>query len=58
MTKIVNIRNIPDDVHRKLKERAAKAGMSLSAYVLFEIRKSAAVPTPEEMKRRLAKLRR
>jgi antitoxin FitA len=44
----VQIRNVPDDLHRTLKARAAKAGMSLSDYLLAELRRSAEVPTMEE----------
>ena len=44
----IQIRNVPDDLHRLLKARAAKAGMSLSDYLLAEIRKSAEVPPMDE----------
>jgi antitoxin FitA len=44
----VQIRNVPDDLHRTLKARAAKSGMSLSDYLLAELRRSAEVPTMEE----------
>jgi plasmid stability protein len=53
---MIQIRNVPDPLHRKLKARAAMAGMSLSDYILFEIRKSAEVPTLEEFRERLRKL--
>ena len=52
----IQIRNVPPDVHRKLKARAAKAGMSLSEYLLAEVTKLAALPTIEEMVERLRKL--
>ena len=35
----IQIRNVPDDLHRKLKMRAAQAGMTLSDYLLAEIRR-------------------
>ena len=38
MSKMIQIRNVPDDLHRRLKSRAALAGMSLSDYLLNEIR--------------------
>ena len=38
MSKMVQIRNVPDALHRKLKARAAAAGQSLSDYLLGEIR--------------------
>ena len=44
----VQIRNVPDPLHRKLKARAAAAGMSLSDYLRRELERSAAAPTMEE----------
>ena len=51
---MIQIRNVPDDLHRTLKERAAKYGMSLSDYLLSEVEKVAEKPTLEEMMERLA----
>jgi antitoxin FitA len=48
MSKMVQIRNMPDEIHRVLKSRAAAQGMSLSDYLLQELRKSAEVPTIAE----------
>jgi len=56
MAVMVQIRNMPEELHLKMKERAAKAGMSLSQYLLMELRKSAEVPTMEEMRERLRNL--
>ena len=56
MSKMIQIRNVPDLLHRKLKSRAALAGMSLSDYLLAEVRSIAAQPTLEEMRARLARL--
>jgi antitoxin FitA len=53
MTKMIQIRNVPDDLHRTLKVRAAKAGMTLSDYLLSEIGQVAAKPTLAEMMERL-----
>ena len=53
MGKTIRIRNVPDRLHRRLKARAARAGMSLSAYLLFEIREIANVPTLAELCERL-----
>jgi plasmid stability protein len=53
MAVLVQIRNVPEDLHRKLKARAALAGMSISEYLLQEIEKSLARPTPEELRQRL-----
>jgi len=56
MTKTIQLRNVPDALHRKLKSRAARAGMSLSEYLLREIRHIAEKPTMAQMVRRLEKL--
>jgi antitoxin FitA len=50
---MVQIRNVPDDLHRKLKARAALAGMSISEFLLREIERSLARPTPAELLERL-----
>ena len=39
MPKMIQIRNVPDEVHKALKIRAAKAGMSLSEFLLREVAK-------------------
>lgn len=54
MTKMIQIRNVPDDLHRTLKERAAREGMTLSDYLLSEVEKVAEKPTLAEMMERLA----
>jgi hypothetical protein len=45
MTKMIQIRNVPDDLHRTLRVRAAKAAMTLLHYLLSEIEQVAAKPT-------------
>ncbi len=50
---MIQIRNVPDDLHRELKARAAREGMSLSDYLLREIRAVAERPTLAEMRARL-----
>ena len=52
--KLLQIRNVPEDVHRTLKSRAALAGMSLSEYALAELRRAAERPTREEILARIA----
>lgn len=47
------IRDVSDDVAATLKERAASAGMSLSAYVAAELAKIATRPTNEQIVARL-----
>jgi plasmid stability protein len=51
---MIQIRNVPDSLHRKLKSRAALAGKSLSEYLLGEIREAAERPTIEDLRARLA----
>jgi antitoxin FitA len=53
MPKMIQVRNVPDDLHRTLKARAAEAGMSLSDYIKRELEQSAARPTFEEFDRRV-----
>src|SRR5690349_16631106 len=53
MSKMVQLRNVPDALHRSLKARAALAGMSLSDYLLAEIREIAERPTLAELRDRL-----
>lgn len=50
---LIQIRNVPEDVHRTLKARAAAAGVSLSDYVLREVTRVARAPTPEELDERI-----
>ena len=53
MTRMIQIRNVPETIHRTLKARAALAGMSLSDYLLAELRRIAERPTLEQMRERL-----
>jgi antitoxin FitA len=55
MSKMIQLRNVPDVLHRTLKARAAMAGMSLSDYLLAEIREIAERPTLMEFRERLQK---
>jgi plasmid stability protein len=54
MSVMIQLRNVPDDLHRQLKIRAAKEGSSLSAYLIGELEKIAAQPTLQELQARLA----
>lgn len=56
MSAMIQIRNVPDALHRKLKSRAALAGMTLSDYLLRQIREIAERPTIDEMRARLERL--
>ena len=53
MSKMIQIRNVPDKLHRKLKARAALEGLSLSDYLMRQVERLAERPTAEELRRRL-----
>jgi plasmid stability protein len=53
MSKMVQVRNVPDALHRRLKARAAESGQTLSDYLLRELERLAARPTRQEMLARL-----
>lgn len=57
MPVMVQIRNVPSDLHRELKARAALEGMSLSDYLLRELRHSIDRPTLDEIRKRLSSRR-
>jgi antitoxin FitA len=48
MSGMIQIRNVPDELHRELKVRAARTGMTLSDYLLAELRALAVRPTMQE----------
>src|SRR5918996_3963763 len=54
MPKMIQLRHVPDELHRKLKARAALEGLSLSDYLLQEVRRVAERPTLVELRHRLA----
>ena len=56
MGKLVQIRDVPEHVHRTLKARAAHAGISLSEYLRAELTLIASRPSPEEVRERLRRL--
>ena len=53
MAEMIQLRHVPDELHRKLKARAAMEGLSLSDYLLREIRAIAERPTIAELQARL-----
>jgi len=53
---MIQIRNVPDWLHRKLKARAATEGMSLSDYLIRELKRDAERPSVAEFREMLAKL--
>jgi plasmid stability protein len=54
MSKMIQVRNVPDEVHRTLKARAAVRGMSLSDYVKRDLEEAASRPTLEELDARVS----
>ena len=54
MSKMIQLRHVPDRLHRQLKARAALDGLSLSDYLLKEVERMAERPTLAELKERLA----
>ena len=53
MSKMIQIRNVPDSTHRTLKSRAAQTGRSLSDYLLAEVQQLAELPSVEELTERI-----
>jgi hypothetical protein len=53
MPKMIQIRDVPDDVHRTLKMRAAAAGTSLSDYIKRDLEIAASRPTLDEIDARV-----
>jgi hypothetical protein len=53
MSKMIQLRHVPDALHRLLKARAAMSGLPLSDYLIREVRKIAEQPTLDEMRERL-----
>lgn len=49
MTKMLQVRDVPDDVHAELRRRAAAAGMSLSDFTLQELARLASRPTVADL---------
>ena len=50
---MIQVRNVPDSLHRTVKAQAALAGMSLSDFLLAEIRRLAERPSIAELRERL-----
>jgi plasmid stability protein len=50
---MIQIRNVPESLHRELKARAARAGMTLSDYLLDLIRRGAERPEPAVLRQRI-----
>ncbi len=48
MSKMIQVRDVPDQVHRTLKTRAARDGMSLSEFIKRELERAAERPSMRE----------
>jgi hypothetical protein len=53
MSKAIQVRHVPEKVHRALKARAARAGLSLSDYLLTELKRLTGRPTLDELVERI-----
>ncbi len=58
MSKMIQLRHVPDALHKRLRARAAMAGMSLSDYLQRELERMATQLTPSELRARLGSLSR
>ena len=56
MSTMIQIRNVPDEIHRKAKARAALAGMTLSEYALRALQRDVEGPTMAEIAERIRAL--
>lgn len=56
MAKMIQIRHVPDSLHKRLKTRAAMAGMTLSDFLRQELERSADQLTYAELRERLGAL--
>lgn len=54
MSSMIQIRNVPDALHRQLKARAALEGISMSQFILREIQRALERPSKTEVFRRIA----
>ena len=49
MASMIQIRNVPDELHRQIKARAALEGVSMSLYILRQVEKALERPTRREL---------
>lgn len=52
--KMIQVRNVPDELHRSLKERAAREGTTMSNLILSELPKLAHKPSTAQVLSRIA----
>ena len=53
MSSMIQIRNVPPEIHRALKARAALAGKSMSEMILEELQAMLSLPSERELRERL-----
>jgi antitoxin FitA len=53
--KMIQVRNVPEDLHRSLKERAAREGTTMSDLILAELPRLAHQPSPEQLLERISR---
>lgn len=56
MSTMIQIRNVPDEIHREAKARAAREGLTLSDYALRALRREIGRPTVAELAARVRRL--
>ena len=49
MANMIQIRNVPEALHRQIKARAALEGVSMSLYILRQVEKALARPSRREL---------
>jgi antitoxin FitA len=53
--KTIQVRNVPDELHRALKERAAREGTTMSDLILVQLPRVAHKPSPEQLLARISR---
>jgi plasmid stability protein len=53
--KSINVHNVPNDLHRALKERAAREGTTMSSLIRRELPRLARRPSPEQLLERISR---
>jgi hypothetical protein len=53
--KMIQVRNVPDELHRSLKERAAREGTTMSDLILAELPRLAHKPSPDQLLDRVSR---
>ena len=56
MSKMIQIRNVPDDIHRALKARSALAGKSMSELILDQLKAITALPSEQQLRQQQQQL--